>query len=152
MKTIKGDLITEFLKGEFKVMIHGANCFKRMKSGIAGQISNRLPEAQFADTMYGTEGDHSKLSNYSVGTVRKENGTVGMVINLYTQFKPGPDLYEEALLLGFKKIAKDLKQGTTIGIPEIGCGIAGGDWSIICPKIAEIMKDHDVTWVEYVSE
>lgn len=151
MKTIKGNLIDSFLTGEFDVMIHGCNCFRAMASGIAGQLSKRIPEAKYADDLYGNEGDHNKLSHYSSVPVRRidPNDPMGIVINLYTQFKPGADLYEEALLLGFKRLSMDIKPGIKIGIPEIGCGVAGGDWSIIGPKIAHIMREHDITLVEY---
>tara|TARA_R110000851_G_scaffold78000_5_gene172067 strand:+ start:8261 stop:8731 length:471 start_codon:yes stop_codon:yes gene_type:complete len=152
MKTVKGDLITKFLKGEFDVLIHGCNCFRAMASGIAGQIVKRIPEAQFADNMYMGEGDFEKLSTYSTACVRRENGTVGVVINLYTQFKPGSDLYEDALTLGFKRIANTIHKNIKIGIPLIGCGVAGGDWKIVKPKITKIMENHNVTVVEYEQE
>ena len=88
MKTIKGNLIDLFLEGEFDVMIHGCNCFRAMASGIAGQITKKIPEAVFADNLYGTEGDNAKLSHYSAAPVRREGHSVGIVINLYTQYKP----------------------------------------------------------------
>ena len=46
----------------------------------------------------------------------------------------------------------NLKKGTTIGIPRIGCGVAGGDWKVIGFLIASIMKEHDITLVEYEQE
>ena len=36
-----------------------------------------------------------------------------------------------------------------IGFPKIGCGLAGGNWGIVLPKIEEIFKDFDVTIVEF---
>jgi O-acetyl-ADP-ribose deacetylase (regulator of RNase III) len=154
MKITKGDLLDDFIVGEFDVIIHGCNCFRAMASGIAGQITKRIPEAKFADDLYGSDGDIEKLSHWSSVPVRRPDPNIpmGIVINLYTQFKPGADLYEEALLLGFKKLSKSLKKGTKIGIPKIGCGVAGGDWKLIGPKIAEIMKEHDLTLVEYEQE
>lgn len=151
MKTTKGNLIDDFMDGDFDLIIHGCNCFRKMGAGLAGQIAKRIPEAKFADDMYGVDGDSHKLSNYNSTAVRRVSDLrMGIVINLYTQFKPGADLYENALLLGFQKLSQDLQIGTKIGIPKIGCGIGGGDWKVIGPKIAEIMKGHDITLVEYV--
>jgi len=152
MKVIKGNLIDKFLNSEFDVMVHGCNCFRAMASGIAGQIVDRMPEAKFADDLYMGEGDFEKLSTFSTACVRREDNTIGIVINLYTQFNPGKDLYEDALTLGFKRLAKMLHKDTKIGIPKIGCGVAGGDWNVIGAEIAYIMGEHDITLVEYAEE
>ena len=154
MKKVKGDLIKMFLNGEFDIIIHGANCQSLMGSGIAGQIARKIPEAYLMDRIYDRfQHNIDKLSNYSICSVRTKNGKVGYVINLYSQYMPGPDLDENALLLGFKKISKKILSGDgktfKIGIPSIGCGIAGGDWNEIGPKIAKIMEDYDITHVEY---
>ena len=150
MKETKGDLVKMFLDGEFDVIVHGCNCKGIMGAGLAKQIAEQIPEAVFADKMYKyRQHDYNKLSDYSIATVRRENGKIGFVINLYTQYSLGPDLYENALLLGFEKLRMHLQRGIKIGIPAIGCGIAGGKWDEIGPKIAKIMSVHDITYVEY---
>jgi O-acetyl-ADP-ribose deacetylase (regulator of RNase III) len=40
-------------------------------------------------------------------------------------------------------------KGKHIGLPQIGCGLAGGDWDIVRNLIQEIMIDCDVTVVIY---
>ena len=149
MRTEKGDLIDLFLEGKFDIIIHGCNCQQMMGAGIAGQIANRIPEAALADKLFEVANPIDKLSNYSYAIVRRNNTSPGIVINLYTQFLPGRDLNENALLLGFTKLKHKLKTDSIIGIPEIGCGIAGGEWSEIGPKIARIMSNHNVTHIEY---
>jgi O-acetyl-ADP-ribose deacetylase (regulator of RNase III) len=152
MKKTNGNLVDMFMDGKFDVLIHGCNCFKTMGAGIAKEISEKIPEANMADNMYSFEGDYAKLSNWSYATVRRSNGPVGIVINLYTQYNPGADLFKEALLLGFKKLRFLMKTDIKIAIPLIGCGIAGGNWDEIEPLINEIMKDHDITVVHYQPE
>jgi O-acetyl-ADP-ribose deacetylase (regulator of RNase III) len=137
------------MKDDFDIMIHGANCFNAMGAGIAGQIARKLPEARMADDDYVVRNNVQKLSNYSYAFIRKDNNKIGTVINLYTQFYPGPDLDENALILGFKKLSRILDKGLRIGIPQIGCGIANGNWDVIGPRIAKIMINHDITVVEY---
>lgn len=154
MNIIKGDLVELFLEGEFDILIHGCNCKNAMGAGIAGQIANKIPEAYLADLTYDKfKYDIDKLSNYSYAPVRRKSG-IGYVVNLYTQYNPGPDLDENALLLGFTKLTKKILSDPSnfnikIGIPEIGCGIAGGDWKEIGPKIDKIMEKYNLTLVQY---
>ena len=153
MKTIKGDLLDLFLNGEYDVIIHGANCLTAMGAGIAGQIAKRIPEAKLADDNYNVNHDVEKLGGFSYTFVRRvmpdRTINIGTVINLYTQYYPGPALDEEALVVGFRKLARILDRNRSIGIPLIGCGIAGGDWDVISNKIEYIMRDHDITVVEF---
>lgn len=149
MKKIQGDLVEMALKGDFDVIIHGCNCRNMMGAGIAAQIARGIPEAVWADTMFIHLQGYDKLSNYSTATFRNEKNVVGFVVNLYTQYNPGANLDENALLLGFTKLKNTLMNKVKIGIPLIGCGIAGGDWKKLEPKIKKIMKGHDITVVHY---
>lgn len=151
MKETEGDLISLFLLGKFDVIIHGCNCHNIMGAGIAKQIALRIPEAKYADDMFHM-GAIAKLGNYSVATVRRDNGKMGFVINLYSQYNPGAELNKNALLTGFFKLSQVLYTDSKIGIPLIGCGIAGGNWDEISPEIAKIMSNHNVTVVKYKRE
>ena len=149
MKNVDGDLVEMALDGEFDVIVHGCNCKQIMGAGIAGQIAQKIPEAKFVDDMYITASHYDKLSHYTIAPFRNRKGNLGFVVNLYTQYFPGADLRIEALILGFKRVSRILKEKQRIGIPLIGCGIAGGNWDKIGPIIEEIMKDHDLTVVHY---
>ena len=39
--------------------------------------------------------------------------------------------------------------GKSIGLPKIGCNLAGGDWNIVREIIRRELKDMDVTIVHY---
>jgi O-acetyl-ADP-ribose deacetylase (regulator of RNase III) len=148
MRQIKGDLLKLFKEGEFDVIIHGCNCFNVMGAGIAKQIAEKYPKASLADKET-LMGDAKKLSNWSTYILPNNQ----IIINLYTQYLPGKNLNEWALFLGFEKLLNYLLPiGKRIGIPAIGCGIAGGDWNKIFPVLTEIAKKagHDlITYVEY---
>lgn len=145
MKETEGDLLEMFENGDFNLIVHGCNCFHTMGAGIAGQIARKYPLALTADKSTNF-GEIHKLSNFSVARVGKGK----IIVNLYSQYNPGNNLDKNALLLGFKKLVYLLGSiKIKIGIPEIGCGIAGGNWDEIGPEIAEIMKDHDITLVKY---
>ena len=73
------------------------------------------------------------MRNYESGgafskdyTIIKENLSV---VNAYTQYQPGANLDYEALTLCLRKINHIFK-GKHIGLPKLGCGIAGGIWDL----------------------
>ncbi len=144
MKTIEGDLIKLAQSGKFDVIVHGANCVHRMGAGIAKQIKKTFPEAFNIDKT--TPKGKSKLGTYSCTSVGKL-----IIVNAYTQVYLGSNCYEDRLQAihnVFKLIKRDF-HGMRIGIPKIGAGLAGGDWTKIQAIIAEVMKDEDITIVMY---
>ena len=154
MKEIKGNLIRLAKEGRFDIIIQGCNCFCRMGSGLAPQIKENFPNAWAADAA--TEaGDINKLGNYTIGNelaYDKDGHPKALrVINVYSQYtydastKP---LDYDALTLGLKKINHNFK-GMSIGVPLIGAGLAGGNWTRIRTIIVEQLKDMKVTIVHY---
>lgn len=164
MKTIKGDLIKLAEQGEFDMIVHGANCFHCMGGGLAKQLATKYPQVLEADkeTEYG---DREKLGTYSSAVVEL-NGNIFTVVNVYTQYKwsSGSDVFEydafQKFLNNFAIEFKELNfvlghkyQTYNIGFPQIGAGLAGGDWSRISKMIEKFSEDvtshADVTVVEY---
>lgn len=130
MKEITGNLITMALNGGFDVISHGANCFNVMGAGIAKQIKENFPEAYEAD-LKTIKGSKLKLGTLSTA---KHNDLI--IINAYTQYYPGRNFDYNAIELCFNNIAAyldnlDNLRIFSLGIPKIGCGIAGGDWNIV---------------------
>jgi len=76
------------------------------------------------------------------------------VVNAYTQYGFGSNhsngsstpLDYEALTLCMRKINHTFK-GQHIGLPQIGCGLAGGDWNRVKEIIQRELRDCDVTVV-----
>lgn len=139
---VKGDL----LESDCQIIAHGCNCFHTMGSGIARSIRSKYPDAFSADltSPYGLE---SKLGSYTyvqVGFGTNER----YVLNLYTQFRFGMDqvhLNYEALfkcLEGLKAFAAS--RNLKVGIPRIGCGLAGGDWNAVKAIINYVFHDKDI--------
>ena len=79
-----------------------------------------------------------------------------IVVNSYTQYSYGVNhtdgvskpLDYEALTLCMRKINHIFK-GKHIGLPQIGAGLAGGDWNRIKQIIQTELKDCEVTVVIY---
>jgi len=76
------------------------------------------------------------------------------VVNLYSQYHYGKNHKDgvklpidyEALTLGLRKMNHVFK-GKRIGLPQIGCGLAGGDPIVVKKIIKNELKDCNVTVV-----
>jgi O-acetyl-ADP-ribose deacetylase (regulator of RNase III) len=140
-KEIKGNLLDLFDKEEFEYIAHSANCQRAMSAGIAKQIRDRYPTTYMADWQDKRE-PLQKLGDFSYDPWCN-------VFNLYSQLLPGNNVDYVALRLSLRKMAKVISVGQRIGLPQLSCGIAGGDWEIIKEIIQEELKQHDVTVVIY---
>ncbi len=148
MKLNYGNLLEMAKNGDFDVIIHGANAFHTMGAGIAKYIKQDFPEAYEADkkTVYG---DKNKIGTFSEALIER-NGHKFVVINAYTQFRfgGGVDNFEYD---SFPKLLQSIKEkygDKRIGLPLIGCGLAGGDEPRILKMIKENFEGVDYKLVE----
>lgn len=141
---IKGDLIR--LAYQFDVVAHGCNCFCVMGSGIAPQMAKAFGADKFKMESEVHKGDINKLGTIDwqpVGILKVK------VVNCYTQYSTGGVALDyEALILCLRKMNHEFS-GSRIGLPQIGCGLAGGDWTRVKEIIQRELKDCDVTVVIY---
>jgi len=141
MKYIDGDLIELAKEGKFDVIGHGCNCFCTMGKGLAVSMKKAFPEIVMADHCTG-KGDKKKLGTFTM----VDYGDL-IVLNLYTQFEYGslyPDVDYSAVRQCMMAIKKRYS-GKRIGLPLIGCGLAGGDWNKISGIIEDELGNEDVT-------
>jgi O-acetyl-ADP-ribose deacetylase (regulator of RNase III) len=150
VKTINGDLLELSREGHFDYILHGCNCFNTMGAGIALQIKNRYPEAYKADQKT-ILADTNKLGTFSYATIPSCDL---IVVNLYTQFEPGRNFNLSALDLALLRFTNQLEgtfiEDTRIGLPYIGAGIGGGNWTQIRKVIKKHLDKYDTTIVKYV--
>ncbi len=142
----EGDLLKAALAGDVHVIMHQCNCFNTFGSGIAKQIKMVFPEAFDAD-LETKKGDVAKLGTYTVAASR------GILIyNLYGQYGVSAtnmqtryDALEDAM-----SSVSELIAHTVIGIPRIGCGLGGGDWSIVEDIVERtIARNNEVIVYDY---
>jgi O-acetyl-ADP-ribose deacetylase (regulator of RNase III) len=141
MKEIKGNLVE--MSSEFDVIGHGCNCFHKMGAGLAKAIKEKFPEACEAD-LETTPGEHGKL-----GTLSFTKNTSPVIVNCYTQYRYGKDKMHcdyDAVRSCMKHIKKNFS-GKKIGLPRIGCNLAGGEWEIVKPIIEQELSGENVTIV-----
>ena len=145
-----GDLIEALKSHEVEAIAHQANCFCTMKSGIAPLIANQWKEVREADL--GTvKGDAEKMGSFSVAETPD-----GHVFNVYGQYhwSRGDSRYGTSyshLNLGLCRVRwyLDDHKISSIGLPLIGCGLAGGDWGRVSRLIEEAFEGWDGTVTVY---
>lgn len=139
-KEIKGNLIKLALAGEFDVIAHGLK-------GDINKLGN-IDYEYFTDKI-----DYIRKSNPND---LYTDDVLVIVVNAYIQYHYGKNhsdgvskpLDYEALTLCMRKINHNFK-GKHIGLPQIGCGLAGGDWEIVKEIIQTELIDCNGTVVIY---
>ena len=163
---VEGNIITLALEGKFHVIAHGCNCLSAMGAGLAPQMAKAFGCDKFEMELQGA--NIGKLGNIDYQTFVLGEKTIWsledcknnrdepelIVVNAYTQYKYGRNHSDgvsrpidyEALSLCMRKMNTVFK-GMHIGLPQIGAGLAGGDWNRIKGIIIEELIDCRVTVV-----
>lgn len=161
---IEGDLIQLSKEGNFNVIVHGCNCHCKMGAGIAPQMAKAFGCDVFPMENDQYKGDINKLGNIDYRKINTPRLVKGMapdfggvdlfVVNAYTQYNYGANHADgdkkpvdyDAIRLCMRKINHIFK-GKIIGLPKIGAGLAGGNWSIIKKIIQDELHECIVTVV-----
>lgn len=159
---IEGNLITLAQEGKFDVISHGCNCQNQMGAGIAPHMAKAFGCDVFPLEHPKYKGDINKLGQIDYLTQTRSGGTSEFdifdfditICNLYTQYRYGKNHLDgdekpvdyDAITLCMRKMNHVFK-GKHIGLPKIGCGLAGGSWDIVSNIIKKELKDCDVTIV-----
>lgn len=147
VRIIKGDMVKHLQSEEYlDVYAHQCNCFCRMGRGIAPQLAKAVVGLREADNAT-VIGDRNKMGSMSYA--RYTNGVI--VCNLYAQYHwqkyPEDETGRNTCYVSLEKCLDKLKKRMlnsnlkTLGLPLIGCGLAGGDWDgVVYPMIEKIFK------------
>lgn len=173
-REVMGNLITLAKGGHFDVIAQGNNCHCIQGAGLAPQMVHAFGTDNtkiYTLEHLSTNGDINKLGQFEVGyyflkheTLVRSVSNISIpddkyvaVCNCYTQYGTGKTgnpnggtvaLDYDALKLILRKINYTFKT-KHIGLPLIGCQLAGGDWNIVRKLIINELKDMDVTIVHF---
>ena len=159
MKYINDNLLDAFDRGDVKYIAHQCNCFaslyKGKAKGIANSIMKRYPEAADVDG-YLLEG-YARLGKV-MDWWHPDGAKRGF--NLYAQYRYGNATKTKELYTDYEALHQCLiiltdmlgdecdSHPRIVGIPRIGCGLAGGDWDIVSSILKSVEEQHDVEfWV-----
>ena len=144
IKIIKGDILSV----ESGVLIHGVNCQSVFNSGLAKQIRHKYPEvcseylSLFRDYGgYRYRGDTNLLGTFQTVTISSSL----KIVNAFTQYRYGNDgtkyVSYDAVDEVFDAISEKFYPESYIHFPKIGCGLAGGEWSVVQSIIEYRLRD-----------
>lgn len=136
----------DLLKSDCTVIMHQANCQKIMGAGIAKAISHKFPGAKDVDkeNSLSPEERFGTFTHYKAGNVT--------IVNLYGQLRYG----RKGVFTNYKKLenainsffAYGLENNINlqkVGIPyKMGCGLAGGDWTIVKSLLERQSNKHNI--------
>ena len=129
-------MIVDYIKGDIteatpSYIAHGVNCQNRMGSGVAKALYTKWPKVKedYHRFCLTYDDSYQLLGKVSLAHVGGGKG----ILNCFTQRYYGYDkkLYVSypAVKAVFKAIEK-MELGE-LAIPQIGCGLAGGDWKVV---------------------
>lgn len=165
MKKIQADLL-DFPEG-INVIFHQANTEGVMGAGIAKQIRKRFPTAWENDKSFSLPFGEDRLghfSYYELQQVREEGGRATLIdkkiiINLYGQMLNKDSVFGIAtdylaLYAALSRACNWLekrREEPVMGFPYgMGCGLGGGEWSIVEEIIERTTKNNSVYIVEKI--
>lgn len=147
LKYKKGDICQALRNGEITYLAHGVNCRGIMGAGIAFQIKNEFEGLYKKYQTYCFERNHDVLGDCL---------RVGSIFNLFIQDTYGRTgkhvnygALAHSLLTAFRYIVDNREGGEVFGMPRIGCGLAGGDWSIVSEIVSYYSELFDIPVVVY---
>jgi len=128
-----------------KAIIHQANCFCTMGSGIARQIREKYPEAYDTDCLT-KSGELKKLGTFSWVKAHDDK----YIYNCYSQYRYGREQRHtnyEAIYTGLSAIEQHAKTNglTSLSLPHnMGCMLGGGSWNIVNAIIEDIFGENSI--------
>ena len=120
------------------VIAHVCNDSGGWGKGFVLAISRRWPEPEAAYRKWARSGENFGLGMVQLVKVEDRLSVANMVAQhgYVRQANPVAIRYG-ALAQCLAKLAGRLEEGTTIHMPRIGCGLAGGSWDQVEPLLEE---------------
>jgi len=142
---IKGDATNPIAKGK-KIIAHICNDIGGWGKGFVLAISKKweLPEKEYRVW-------YNSKENFALGKVQYVNVTEYITIaNMIAQKgtktgSKGPPIRYQALEKCLENLLIKAKENnSSVHMPRIGCGLAGGKWEIIEPMILDILVKNNI--------
>jgi O-acetyl-ADP-ribose deacetylase (regulator of RNase III) len=140
------EIVCDIFDAPVDVIVHQANCFHTMGSGIARAIKEKFPEAYDADCTQTQKGDRKKLGTCSVATLVQPKTRIKYIFNMYSQFTFGTEkrqTHYEALYRGLEWVRNHVANtNLVVGIPfKLGSKLGGADWQVVKAMIYSVFQE-----------
>ena len=148
---IIGDATNPQTKGN-KTMVHVCNDIGGWGKGFVMAITKRCKQPEQQYRQWFKSNDNFCLGQVQFVQVEEEL----WIANLIGQHKINKDgngnapIRYEAILSGLEKVAQfAIDKNTTVHMPRIGCGLAGGTWDKIEPLINKSLLENEIETYVY---
>ena len=135
---------------EEQYILHGVNCVGVMGAGVAKAIRSKFPEVYKEYKSLCTE--YKDNLSELLGTVQAVESKDKIILNAFTQLKTGSGVQVDynAVRHCFKLVNEKAKELgiSRIGMPKLGAGLGGGDWSVI----EQIITEESTNFIPVISE
>ena len=137
-----GDL---FEATDLPALAHGCNCAGSMGKGIAAEFRRRWPD------MYEAYRARCKEGRFRPGDVFTWDADGKTIFNLATQRSPRPSARLEYIDDSLRKAITiaEARRIRTVGMPRMGAGLGGLNWSDVKGVIEAIAGDTPIALVVY---
>lgn len=156
IRYVEGDATGFIVTGGPKLLLHICNdTGARWGKGFVKSLAQAYPEAhsRYTEWTRGQTNDPPyKLGNIQIVQVRKKLAVVNMVAQhgLYPS-QGRPPIRYNALAKCLAKVREHVdrqpfgERETTIHMPRIGCGLAGGTWEKVSELLRQELRDFHIT-------
>lgn len=122
---------------------HGCNTVGSMGAGIAREVRRRWPDC------YREYAELCRAGRFTIGGFHAWEGDGIVVYNLATQVRPGKDARLDAVRDAVTAALADARTRgiPRLGLPRVGAGIGGLDWSHVREVLLEVAADSPVELV-----
>jgi len=134
-----------------RIIAHVCNDVGAWGAGFVMALSRKWPEPELLYREWHASGKDFALGAMQLVTVNAKQGEITMVANMVAQCNTdrtkGPPIRYDALSRCLYHVAcacRDIKIPTSVHMPRIGCGIAGGTWDKVEPIIQEQLSNRDI--------
>lgn len=131
-----------------KIIAHVVNDEGRWGKGFVMAISKRWPDPERAYKEWYQQAESNDFRLGALQMVRVEGST--WVANLVAQHgmeatEAGPPIRYAALELALSALCqRALQLDASVHMPRLGCGLAGGSWEEVGPRVQEALCDKGV--------
>ena len=149
-----GDATAPAISGP-KIIAHVCNDIGGWGRGFVGALSARWKEPEREYRRWFEEGHEFALGAIQLVQVEEDLWVANMIGQHSIETRsPGPCVRYPAIATALEAVAEEAKHlSASVHMPRIGCGLAGGEWSLIEPIIeAQLVAQGVETYIYDLEE
>lgn len=129
-----------------KVIVHVCNDIGGWGRGFVVALSKRWPEPESSYRAWYKDGESFRLGAVQFVQVEEELWVANLIGQHKLRRQGGqPPIRYEAIEEGLTEVSRwAQKQGASVHMPRIGCGLAGGSWDEIEPILQRTLLEQNI--------